>query len=133
MLQRGRKSPGNLTALTFNADRPRLSPPPSLTTAERALFIEVVAACPPRQFVQTDVHLLASFVQATLLARSAVKKAAKDQRMLATWEKATRTQTALARALRLTPQSRVDPKVIGRNRAEPPTSAYAAMRLTDDQ
>jgi hypothetical protein len=64
-----------------------------------------------------------------MLARDAAKTAAGDPRALATWEKATRAQTMLARALRLTPQARVDPKVIGRNRSEPPLSAYDLMRM----
>ena len=129
MLQRGRKTANNLTALPSNADRSRLVPPPHLTDSERRLFAEIVAACPVRQFVATDALLLASFVQATMLARDAARTAAGDPRALATWEKATRAQTMLARALRLTPQARVDPKVIGRNRSEPSLSAYDVMRM----
>jgi hypothetical protein len=128
MLQRGRKTSANLVALNLNGDRPRLVPPPHLTKAERDIFIEVVASSPSKQFVQTDVLLLASLCQATVLARSTARKAGRDSRALATWEKATRTQTMLARALRLTPQARVDPKVIGRNRDEPPVSHYEIMR-----
>jgi hypothetical protein len=129
MLQRGRKTAGNLTALTFNADRSRLTPPPHLSTAARALFVQIVASSPSRQFVETDSLLLASFVEATLLARSVVRKAARDPRALSTWEKATRTQTMLARALRLTVQSRLDPKVVGRNRDQPPVSVYDRMAM----
>src|SRR5215813_6857378 len=119
MLQRGRKTAGNLTALTFNHDR-RLQPPPHLNDHERKLFIEVVASCPPSQFVPSDVLLLASFVQATLLARGAAKKAARDPRALAVWEKATRTQTTLATRLRLSPQARSDPRSLARKQPQQP-------------
>jgi hypothetical protein len=131
MLQRGRKPNATLTAFPLNADHPRLTPPQYLTDQERTLFVELLASCPPKQFVLSDVPLLASYVQATLLARGAVKEAAQDPRSLAVWEKATRMQATLATRLRLSPQSRVDPKVVGRNRSEPP-SAYDMMRLTNE-
>jgi hypothetical protein len=81
--------------------------------------------------VPGDIPLLASYVQATILARGAVKEAAQDPRSLAVWEKATRMQATLATRLRLSPQSRVDPKVVGRNRPTP--SAYDLMRLSADE
>jgi hypothetical protein len=58
--------------------------------------------------------LLVTFVQATLLSRQAVIKAASDPAMLALWEKASRMQATLATRLRLAPQSRVDPKTLAR-------------------
>jgi hypothetical protein len=132
MLQRGRKPAATLTALTLNADHPRLNPPQYLTNLEQTLFVELVASCPAKQFVLSDIPLLASYVQATILARGAVKEAAQDPRSLAVWEKATRMQATLATRLRLSPQSRVDPKVIGRNRSELPPSAYELARLADE-
>jgi hypothetical protein len=47
-----------------------------------------------------------SYVQATLMARQTVR----DPEQVATWDKAVRLQAMLATRLRLTPQSRSDPK-----------------------
>ena len=128
-MKRGRKTPGDLAALAVNGDGPRLEPPAYLTEPERALFAELVAVCPAQQFVASDVPLLASYVQATILARSAVKRAGKDSRALSTWEKATKVQAMLSTKLRLTPHSRTDPKTIGHHvRAQRPLSVYEQMR-----
>jgi hypothetical protein len=58
----------------------------------------------------TDAPLLASYVQATLASR----RSARDAALVDVWEKATRLQAMLATKLRLTAQSRVDPKKLGR-------------------
>jgi hypothetical protein len=70
--------------------------------------------CSAKHFVPSDLPLLISFVQATLLSRKAIAKAAGDKDALATWEKATRMQATLATRLRLAPQSRTDPKTLAR-------------------
>jgi hypothetical protein len=119
MRQRGRKSSANLAVIPVNGDPPRLEAPSSLTNDERSLFTEIVAACAPTHFVASDVPILISFVQATLLSRQAVTKAAKDAGALALWEKATRLQATLATRLRLAPSSRVDPKTQARNQPLP--------------
>ena len=54
--------------------------------------------------------MLVSYVQATLLSRVT----ARDPKMIAVWEKATRMQATLATRLRLAPQSRTDPKTLAR-------------------
>jgi hypothetical protein len=90
MRQRGRKTADNLIAVSVNGDPPRLQPPEHLDQEERTLFTEIAEACSPRHFVASDLPLLVSYVQATLLSRRAVKKAAEDPAMLALWEKATR-------------------------------------------
>jgi hypothetical protein len=92
----------------------RLRPPPTLTNAERSLFVEIVEACSPKHFVPSDLPLLVSFIQSTLLSRQAIKDAAEDTTALAVWEKATRMQATLATRLRLAPQARTDPKTVGR-------------------
>jgi hypothetical protein len=58
--------------------------------------------------------LLVAYVQATLLGR----KMARNPSNVAVWEKAVRVQLALAARLRLAPQSRVDPKTIGRQQQQ---------------
>jgi len=114
MRQRGRKSSDELAVINVNGDPPRLDPPPTLTDPERALFVELVQACSPKHFVPSDLPLVVSYVQATLLSRRAVTSAATAPAMLALWEKATRMQATLATRLRLSPQARTDPKTIGR-------------------
>ena len=114
MRQRGRKSSDELAVINVNGDPPRLDPPPTLTDPERALFVELVQACSPKHFLPSDLPLVVSYVQATLLSRRAVTSAATAPAMLALWEKATRMQATLATRLRLSPQARTDPKTIGR-------------------
>jgi hypothetical protein len=109
MKQRGRKSV-NLVALPVDGTPPRLMPPAGLSKVERSQFTALVNACDPRHFVEGDLPLLVSFVQATLMARMLAKDASK----VSQWDKAVRAQMARARALRLTPQSRTDPKTLAR-------------------
>jgi len=65
----------------------------------------------------SDVPLLASYVQATIAAR----RYARDPSTVDLWEKAVRLQAMLATKLRLTAQSRVDPKKLGRKEPLGPT------------
>ena len=116
MRQRGRKSADVLALPMVEVPRPQLEPPRGLTKAEQTLFSEIAASAP--HLKQSDVPLLASFAQATLLARGSARPACID-----TWERATRTQVALARSLRLTAQSRIDPQTLGRQR--PPRAGPA--------
>jgi hypothetical protein len=110
VLQRGRKGSKNLVPFAVNAELPRLKPPDSLTSSERELFSELIEAVAPDHFRRGDLPLLISFIQATLVVRSTANKA--DQ--IASWEKATKLQLGLARALRLTPSSRLTAKSMGR-------------------
>ena len=113
MTQRGRKSAANLAALRLDGTPPRLEPPTYLRHDERTLFAELVVGCSPKHFVASDLPLLVSFVQATLLARCT----ARDPSKIAVWEKAVRVQATLATRLRLAPQARTDPKTIARQQA----------------
>jgi hypothetical protein len=109
MRQRGRKSSAAL--LTFSVvdgTRPRLTPPSSLTKSERSLFIELASGA--EHLRPTDAPLLASYVQAIIASR----RSARDPSKLDIWDKATRLQMSLATKLRLTAQSRADPKTVGR-------------------
>jgi hypothetical protein len=110
MRQRGRK--GELKMLCGSAigEQPRLQPPPYLTKRQRTEFTEIVDAASANHFVASDVPLIASLAQVNLLVRELAR--GKD---FATYEKAIRMQVLLARSLRLTVQSRSDPKTIGRN------------------
>ncbi len=113
--QRGRKGGKfDVDALNVEGDPPRLDPPPDLTDAERALFVQITKACSPKHFVPSDLPILISFVQCTLLSRQAIKTAARDAAALTTWEKSVRLQATLATRLRLAPQSRFDAKTNAR-------------------
>ncbi len=98
---------------TLTARHLGLHPPPDLNNAERMLCIDLVDTCSPRHLVKSDVPLLVSYVQATLMARSAVH----DPAMIAIWEKAVRVQATLATRLRLALQARKDPKTVARQQA----------------
>lgn len=117
----------DVIAIGTNRLQPRLHPPTSLSKDERALFAEIVASRDPRHFVESDLPLLVSYVQATLMAHAMAREAGKT----ADWEKAVRVQAMLARSLRLTPQSRMDPKVSAL-RAGAGLSIYERMALDEE-
>ena len=90
MRQRGRKSSAELVFPVIE-HRPRVTPPSSLTKAERSLFIELAANA--EHLRPTDTPLLASYVQATIASR----RSARDPSKVDVWEKATRLQMSLVR------------------------------------
>lgn len=111
MRQRGRRSAAaTLIASHVNGTPSRLTAPTSLTTDERSAFTELVECCAPEHFRESDTPLLISYVQATVIARGA----AHDPKRAALWERAVRMQAMLATRLRLSPQSRSDPKTVAR-------------------
>jgi len=104
-----------LVAIDLTGKPSRLTPPSSLNDDEQALFSELVGACDASHFRESDLPLLISYIQATLISRAA----AHDPDRIVLWEKATRMQATLATRLRLSPQSRIDPKTIGRQQPRP--------------
>jgi phage terminase small subunit len=84
-----------------------VQPPPSLSEAARAVFLDLVSSCHPDHFKQSDVTMLAQYCEAaSLAARSAAElQSGGDHKTLLLWEKATRTMSNLALRLRLGPQS----------------------------
>jgi hypothetical protein len=113
-VQRGRKTTANVVALNVSGLPPRLTAPSHLNKAERTLFNELVGSCDPRHFVKSDLPLLTSFVQATILTRSTATKLGRNNPdAVAAWEKAVRVMALLATRLRLAPQARSDPKTVG--------------------
>ena len=110
MRQRGRRSAANLVTLSVDGSPRRLEPPADLRADERALFAQLVNACSPRHFVELDLPLLISFCQATLMARNS----ANNPKKVGEWERGVRLQCLLATRLRLSVQSRVDPKTLAR-------------------
>jgi hypothetical protein len=57
MRQRGRRSAANLVTLHVDVAPARLEPPACLNNRERKLFSELIAACDPRHFVESDLPL----------------------------------------------------------------------------
>jgi hypothetical protein len=111
MGQRGRRSSESLV-VNVQGEPQRVAPPVYLTAKERKFFVDLVASCDAKHFVQSDTALLVAYTQAALLSRMTVHRP-KD---IATWEKATRMLATLATRLRLAPQARSDPKTIARQR-----------------
>jgi hypothetical protein len=78
------------------------------------LFTELVEACDDHHLTAADMPVLISFVQVSIKARKLASKPDK----VADWERLCRLQMALARSLRLTVQSRVDPKTLTRHKRD---------------
>lgn len=121
MRQRGRKSTADLVGVNVDSSPPRLNPPASLSEAEQSLFIELVAANAPEHFRPSDLPLLARYCEATVLAEQAARElrhgavvGGKVSPWLTVQEKAIRAAVALSMRLRLSPQSRIDAKSLGR-------------------
>jgi phage terminase small subunit len=121
MRQRGRRSAASLEVINVDGSPDRLQPPDHLPADERHRFTEIVANCDARHFRPSDATLLVRFVEADALAERAAKELrkrpvvdGKPSAWLAVQEKSVRALTALSIRLRLSPQSRIDAKAMGR-------------------
>ena len=90
--------------------QPRLTVPPGLIDAEAELVSGLIADSEDGHFVQTDLPVLISFAQASLLAQRSGAAMADDPKAISTFEMAVRLQAMLATRLRLNPASRRDRK-----------------------
>ena len=107
----------------------QLDPPDHLGPDERQRFIELVDATETKHFRPTDLPLLARYCEADVLAERAARElrdggpviSGKPSPWLIVQEKAVRAIVALSMRLRLSPQSRTDPKTVGR---QSPASAH---------
>jgi hypothetical protein len=115
MRQRGRKSAADFVPPHVDGKPTRLEPPASLSDAERELFVELIDACDPRHFVKSDLPLVTSYIQATLMSRRAAAGMVDDPGLIGAFEKGVKLQAVLATRLRLAPQARTDPKTITRH------------------
>jgi hypothetical protein len=114
MRQRGRKGAAHLELAAIVRPQPKLQPPAYLTKRQRTEFAEIIDTTSASHFAASDVPLIASMARVNLLVRELAR--GKD---FASYEKAIRMQVLLARSLRLTVQSRTDPKTVGRNVSPP--------------
>jgi hypothetical protein len=109
-MKRGRISAADIATPCPTGEPSRLTPPAGLLSAERTAFTELVASVHPAHFRQSDVGLVVSYIQATILAHKLGRKPDKARE----WEVVVRAQASLAVKLRLAPSARTDPKVIAR-------------------
>ena len=121
MSKRGRKSSAELSIRVDGSPDP-LDPPDHLGTGERRRFVELVANCDAGHFRPTDAALLCRYVESDALGERAARELrdggpvlhGKASPWIVIQEKAIRAQVSLSMRLRLSPQSRLDPKTVGR-------------------
>ena len=125
MRQRGRKSAASFETINVDGSPDRLQPPDHLSADERRRFADIVTNCDARHFRPSDMSLLVRFVEADGLAERAAKELrkhpvvdGKPSAWLAVQEKSVRALVSLSMRLRLSPQSRVDPKTLGRQQPQ---------------
>ena len=136
MPKRGRKSQADLSVVPIG-QRPPPDPPSDLTPEQKALWHEITARMPPDWFDAPSQPLLAAYVRHVCRARhlaraldDAPHDALHDDAKLAHFDKLsraaereTRAALTLARSLRLTQQSRYDPRAAHRAAGRAPASA----------
>jgi phage terminase small subunit len=125
-MKRGRVSAAELSVIDIDVQQARLSPPACLSGPELELFSSIVNACDVEHFRQTDLPLLSRYCEAAILAEQAALELrngavvdGKPSPWIVVQEKCVRAMVSLSMRLRLSPQSRLDPKTLGR-RSEPP-------------
>ena len=109
MRQRGKVSVAAAGMIALDRPPLFLQPPASLNAREAVLFSEIVTSCAADHFRKSDLPMLCAYVQALLLTRKLIRTNA-----ISDWEKASRVAMALATKLRLTVQSRIEPRGVGR-------------------
>ena len=134
MGQRGRRSASELGVVSVDGKPSRLTPPDHLGADERRRFVELVANCDAGHFRPTDAALLCRYVESDALGERAARELrdggpvlhGKASPWIVIQEKAIRAQVSLSMRLRLSPQSRLDPKTVARSKASE-SSVYDIM------
>ena len=114
-MKRGRTSGAELSAVPIDSARKPIEPPPTLKAPEARIFREVVESCAVNHFRKADIPVLTAFATATHLSRFYAELIGESEGAFKNWEAAVRLQISLATKLRITPQSRYDPKTIARH------------------
>ncbi len=121
MKQRGRISAAAMSVIGVGGEQARPSPPACLSGPERELFAALVTGCDADHFRQTDLPLLSRYCEAAILAEQAALELrngavvnGKPSPWIVVQEKCVRAMVSLSMRLRLSPQSRIDPKTLGR-------------------
>ena len=119
MRQRGRRSTANLSVIPIEraAERRRrlVRSPPDLTATEQEMVDEVRASCPEDHFVPSDEPLIVAYIQATPVARDAVKDLPASAGL---WDRSVKLMACLAAKLRLCPSARTSSRTAGSRVAE---------------
>jgi hypothetical protein len=137
MLNRGRKNHrSNVVNLNATGSRPLPATPSELNATDRVLFKQIIGSLDARAISNADMPLFVSYVQVIGLVRKLAAKVAKkpETGTVNALDKMVRAQASLATRLRLSPQSRLDPKQAGRmaNKKADTTSYYDTMADHDD-
>ena len=119
-----RKSAASLTVVQLDGRASRLRPPASLSDPERAIFVDLVESCQASHFRKSDLPLLVRYAEACALADLAAEHLRKDGPVIfgkpSAWltvqGQALKSMVALSMRLRLSPQSRLDPKTAAREK-----------------
>ena len=126
MRQRGRVSAAALSVIDVGNQSTLPTPPAGLSEPEREMFASIVAGCDPDHFRQTDLPLLSRYCEAAILAEQAALELrggavvdGKPSPWIVVQEKCVRAMVSLSMRLRLSPQSRLDPKTLARQ--QPPS------------
>jgi P27 family predicted phage terminase small subunit len=133
-----RRSAADLAVVRPAGGFTRLRPPAELGKEEQAVWRQVVLACDPKHFQQSDAPLLVRYCENVVLARRAAAALEREGAVLAgrvnPWltvaEKADRALVALSMRLRISPQARMRRE--GSVPKGPPASVYDLMREADD-
>ncbi len=121
MKQRGRVSTAAMSVIVDGSEQASPSPPAYLAGPERELFADLIMGCDADLFRQTDLPLLSRYCEAAILAEQAALELrngavvdGKPSPWIVVQEKSVRALVSLSMRLRLSPQSRIDPKTLGR-------------------
>jgi phage terminase small subunit len=121
MTQRGRISAAALSVTGVDGQQTRPSAPACLSEPERELFASIIGGCNADHFRQTDLPLLSRYCEAAVLAEQAALELrngavvdGKPSPWIVIQEKCVRAMVSLSMRLRLSPQSRLDPKTVAR-------------------
>ena len=120
-MKRGRISAAELSVIGVDGQLARPLPPAALSEPERELFSSIVGGCDAEHFRQTDLPLLSRYCEAAVLAEQAALELrngavvnGKSSPWIVIQEKCVRAMVSLSMRLRLSPQSRLDPKTLAR-------------------
>jgi phage terminase small subunit len=117
----------------------RLRPPPDLSEAEKAAFIDIVSDYAPEHFKRSDAAMLVVYVRACLAEREAAERLGTEGKVtggkpspwLSVQAQANKSMLTFARSLRLGPLARAPSRASRPSKPQRPLSIYEKMALED--
>jgi phage terminase small subunit len=139
MAKSGRNQFVAVDVVRYGLPNPRLSPPSDMSEAEKAVFLDLICSAPAGQFEPSDMGLLRSWCETSLIARRAARRLelegmdadGKPSMWLGVHRDAVRTLAVLSVKLRLSPLARSPSTRASRIKAVP-TSAYEQLALEEE-